>query len=256
MPIGVYSVTAGDDAAKAGESILTAAAEVAQRHAAGIEVATELRAGGAASALIDASATAGLLVVGSRGLGGFTGLLLGSVSAQVSAHAHCPTVVVRGQGDAAGPVVLGVDGSRPARAASAFAFAEAHRLGVGVVAVYAWNLPLPAGPSDAVAVALLDDGGVAQYQQQARQVLTDALADARRQYPHVPVEERLADASPVRALLDASTDPAMIVVGARGHGGFTGLLLGSTSQSVLHHADCPVAVLHDEEDPGGHADSE
>ncbi len=244
MPLAaVGSAVAPDDYARtAGEAILSTAADLARHHATGVDVTTDLRVGGAAHALVEASADAGLVVVGSRGRGGFTGMLLGSVSVQVSAHAHCPTVVVREPAPAAGPIVVGVDGSEPARAALAFAFTEAHRLGSTVIAVHAWSPPLPTGPGEATAAALADDGDRARYRQDAQQTLTDALAECRQQHPDVPVDERLTEAGPVAALLEAATEPAMIVVGSRGHGGFTGLLLGSTSQSVLHHATCPVAV--------------
>jgi nucleotide-binding universal stress UspA family protein len=243
VAVATSAVTPEDYLRTAGEAVLAAAADVARRHATGVDVTTDLRVGGAALALVDASAEAGLIVVGSRGLGGFKGMLLGSVGVQVSAHALCPTVVVRGPAPAAGPVVVGVDGSEPARAALAFAFAEAHRLGTTVIAVHAWSPPLPTGLADAAAVALADDGDRARYQQAAQQILTDALAGCRQQHPDVPVDERLTEVGPVMALLEAAAEPAMIVVGSRGHGGFTGLLLGSTSQSVLHHAACPVAVI-------------
>jgi nucleotide-binding universal stress UspA family protein len=239
--------TASDPAAgaeRAGEAVLAAASDVAHRQGRDIDVTTHLVSGGAAPALIDASAEASLIVVGSRGRGGFAGMLLGSVSVQVSAHAHCPTVVVRDRPPTTtGPVVVGVDGSEAAHAALPFAFAEAGRLGTTLIAMHAWSLPLPTGPADAAAVALIDDHTRVRYQDAARHVLTDALAACRRQHPTVPVEERLVDGTPVGALLEAAAEPVMIVVGSRGRGGFTGLLLGSTSQSVLHHATCPVAVI-------------
>jgi nucleotide-binding universal stress UspA family protein len=230
-------------ARRAGEAVLTSTVEVAHHHGGDIDVTSQLCIGGAAPALIDASAECDLIAVGSRGRGGFTGMLLGSVSVQVSAHAHCPTVVVRDQPPAAGPVVAGVDGSDAARTALAFAFAEARRLGTTLIAVHAWSLPLPTGPADATAVSLADDHTRSQYHDAARHVLTDALAAFRQQHPTVPVDEPLIMGSPVGALLEATDDPAMIVVGSRGRGGFTGLLLGSTSQSMLHHANCPVAVV-------------
>jgi nucleotide-binding universal stress UspA family protein len=123
-----------------------------------------------------------------------------------------------------------------------FAFAEAHCLGTTVVAVHAWSMPLPVGPAEAAALAMATGDDRARYQRTAQQVLTDAVAGYRQSYPDVPVTERLTEAGPAGALLEAANEPAMIVVGSRGHGGFTGLLLGSTSQSVLHHATCPVAV--------------
>ncbi|MCA2218860.1 universal stress protein [Jidongwangia harbinensis] len=243
VPMPPLTADPATHAMRAGEAVLAAAVDVAHRHGHDIDVTTRLGIGGAAPALIDASAESDLLVVGSRGRGGFTGVLLGSVSIQVSAHAHCPTVVVSDQLPAAGPVVVGVDGSEAAHTALVFAFAEAHRLGTAVIALHAWSLPLPTGLADAAAVALADDHTRLQYHDAAQQVLTDALADCRRQHPSVPVDERLITGTPVEALLEAATEPAMIVVGSRGRGSVAGLLLGSTSQAVLHHATCPVAVI-------------
>jgi nucleotide-binding universal stress UspA family protein len=183
MPLaaGVTSTVAPDDyLAETGRAVLAAAADVARRHAPGVDVTTDLRVGGAAAVLVDASAAAGLVVVGSRGLGGIRSVLLGSVGVQVSAHAHCPTIVVRATAAAGGPVVVGVDGSAPARAALAFAFAEAHRLGGAVIAVHAWSPPLPTGPGEATVVALSGDGDRDRFQRAARQTLTDALTDSRR----------------------------------------------------------------------------
>lgn len=243
---GPYAADRVEYAAEAGEAVLAAAAELARAHADGVEVSTELRVGGAAQALIEASEQAGLVVVGSRGLGGFTGLLLGSVGVQVSAHARCPTVVVHGDAPATGPVVVGVDGSELSQAAVAFAFAEADRLGTGVIAVHAWGLPMPTGAGDGLAVVLAGEDEQAKFARAAGRVLADALADVRQRYPGVTVDERLVQAGSAGALLEAAADAAMIVVGSRGHGGFKGLLLGSTSQTVLQHATCPVAVVRTE----------
>jgi nucleotide-binding universal stress UspA family protein len=140
--------------------------------------------------------------------------------------------------------VVGVDGSEPSHAAVAFAFAEADRLDTALVAVHAWAAPLPTGPGEAAAVLASGDDR-ARYAQ-AAQLLADAVATGRQRYPDVPVDERLVETGALGALLDAAEHPAMIVVGSRGHGGFTGLLLSSTSQSVLHHASCPVAVIRPE----------
>jgi nucleotide-binding universal stress UspA family protein len=232
-----------EDYRRAGEAVLAAAEERARGYADNVQVRTRLRAGGAAQALIDASATAGLVVVGSRGLGGFTGLLLGSVGVQVSSHAHCPTVVVRQNVSTAGPVVVGVDGSEASDLAVGFAFAEAARIDTGVLAVHAWGAPLPTGAGEATALALIREEDHQGHQRVARQLLTEALAPLRRQFPDVPVDELVAEAGAASALIDAADGAAMVVVGSRGHGGFTGLLLGSTSQAVLHHAGCPVAVI-------------
>ncbi|WP_422769256.1 universal stress protein [Plantactinospora sp. WMMC1484] len=243
MPVAAVTAASvsPDDYVRAGEAILGAAAERAGRYADGVEVRTELRVGGAAQALIDAAPVGGLVVVGSRGLGGFSGLLLGSVGVQVSSHARCPTVVVRTEASE-GPVVVGVDGSEASDAALAFGFAEADRLGTGVLAVHAWGTPLPTGPGEAAALALVPEEHRQAHLAASRQLLTDALAPRRRRFPDVPVQERLVEASAAPALLDAAEGAALAVVGSRGHGGFAGLLLGSTSQALLHHAGCPVAI--------------
>ena len=245
MPFyGVLPVSEVDfaDYVQAGEAVLALASEIAAARVDAVQLTTDLKPAGAAAALVEASRTADLVVVGSRGHGGFTGMLLGSVSAQLTTHAHCPTVVVRGEPPADGPVVVGVDGSDPSNAAVAFAFAEAHRLDTRLVAVHAWDTPLPTGPAEAAAMRASgqDRDG---YQQAARQLLDGALRPGRQRFPDLPVEGRVAETGAADALLAAEDNPAMIVVGSRGHGGFTGLLLGSTSQSVLHHATCPVAVI-------------
>jgi nucleotide-binding universal stress UspA family protein len=229
--------------AQAGQAVLEAAAAAARAESATIEVTTELVLGGAAQALIGASAGADLVVVGSRGHGGFAGLLLGSVGVQVSAHAACPTAVVRGHDrPAGGGIVVGVDGSDPANAALRFAFAEAARRGVAVMAVHAWSIPQPTGVGEAFAAAWAEEHDLVPYEEAARRLLADALAPWRAAYPQVEVSARLAPAGPSEALVAAGEGASMVVVGSRGHGGFAGLLLGSTSQSVLHHAPCPVVV--------------
>lgn len=230
------------DYLRAGEAVLKAARQVAGDRVDAAAVTTDLEPGGASAVLVDASTKADLVVVGSRGHGGFAGLLLGSVSSQLATHAHCPTVVVRGQAPSDGAVVVGVDGSEPSNAAVAFAFAEASRLGARLVAVHAWSVPLPTGPAEAA--AMLSSGyDRERYEQAAQQVLAGALRPGRERYPDLPVEARTVEANAADALLAADERPAMVVVGSRGHGGFAGLLLGSTSQSVLHHASCPVAVI-------------
>ncbi|MCW6006085.1 universal stress protein [Micromonospora sp. CPCC 205371] len=234
-----------EDYGRAGQAVLAAAGELAAGLVGRARVTTQLVPGGAAAALVDASTTADLAVVGSRGRGGFMGLLLGSVSAQLTSHAHCPTIVVRGEAPANGPVVVGVDGSEPSNAAVAFGFAEADRLGARLVAVHAWGAPVPTGPAEAAAM-LASSQDRARYAQAARQLLHDALQPGRQRHPGVQVDERPVETAAPGALLDAADDPAMIVVGSRGHGGFAGLLLGSTSQTVLHHATCPVAVIRPE----------
>jgi nucleotide-binding universal stress UspA family protein len=186
--------------------------------------------GGGAGSLIAESRRAQLLVVGSRGHGGFAGLLLGSVSAQVVAHAHCPVLVVRPaeppQPAPDAPVVVGVDGSTGSTTALEYAAGEAARRGLRLLVVNAGV------PADADAIAA------------AEPLLAEAVHEARALHPDLPVEGRIwHGGNPGEALIEASRDAAIVVVGSRGRGGFTGLLLGSVSQAVVHHAHCPVLVI-------------
>ncbi|MEU9247369.1 universal stress protein [Streptomyces sp. NPDC048385] len=183
-----------------------------------------------------------LVVVGSRGMGGFVGLLVGSTAVHLAAHGRCPVLVVRETGDDAGPVVLGVDGSATGESAVDFAFAEAAWRGAGLVALHAWttwNAPLPA-PQDA-AVPYANPSG--ELGQEEERLLAEALAGYRERYPEVAVKHQVVHGRTREALIEASRSAQLLVVGARGRGGFAGLLLGSVSQAVLHHAHCPVAVV-------------
>jgi len=230
--------------------LIAESARVARRYP-DLPVATEVVRGAPASVLLDESAAAQLVVVGSRGRGGFATLLLGSVSAQVAAYAASPVIVMRppsrggttGGGDTArgardipgsGPVVLGIDGSTGSAAAVEFAFDEAAARGTGLIAVYPWGtMPYDAG---------VDDPRVDQHT--ADTALADALAAWQDKYPEVPVSHRAVHSLvPVHAILDQSAGAGLIVVAPRG-GGFAGLPLGSVGDSPVRHASAPVAVVH------------
>ena len=212
------------------------------------DVQAYVEIGSPSGALLEASEQAELVVIGSRGQGGFAGLLLGSVGTQVAAHADCPVIVVRGIADpAAQLVVVGIDGSGNSEAALAFAFDEASRHGWSVIAVHAWDVPaydLLVVPNAPVPIALSD---VADDE---IRLAAEALAGFEERYPEVDVEQRLVRSAPVPALLDAAKDAALIVVGSRGHGQVVGALLGSVSNGVLHRSTIPVAVVpHREPEP-------
>lgn len=213
------------------------------------QVDTKVLMGSASAVLIDASRTASVTVVGSRGAGGFMGLLLGSVSAQLSAHGHGPIIVVRPpQAEAAaeeeqtayeppaGPIVVGVDRSPASKAAVRYAVDEALARDVPLIAVHAYRRPMYGG-DEAEQDAVLAEGVVAEY------VLPYA-----RQHPELKVEMRALEATNVeKAMIEVTRDAGLVVVGSRGTGGFAGLLLGSVSRALVHHAYAPVAVIHPSE---------
>jgi nucleotide-binding universal stress UspA family protein len=230
-----------------GRHWLTAAAEAARMVTPDVPVSTDLRDGIAADVLVRESVPARLVVLGSRGLGGFRGLLVGSVSVAVAAHGHCPVVVVHGPpGDGPppghGPVVVGVDGSPLSEAAIEFAFSAAAVRRVPLVAVHSWidvnTAGAWAGLPDTIDWDWLGE-------QEARR-LDEVLASWVAKFPDVEVRKVVERDRPQRALLKAAADAQLVVVGSRGRGALTGLGLGSVSQSLLHHAECPVAVARAE----------
>lgn len=222
------------------ERMISEAADRARRSAGGELVVTgTVIEGVPAEALIDESQHAGLVVLGSRGYGGFKGLLVGSVSIQVAAHAASPVVVVPPRnGDGDGPVVVGVDGSELSESAVAFAFEAASFRNAELVAVSAWQVP--AG-LDLVPMQV----DVDQFGNDQDRALAESLAGYQERYPDVRVRRQVTLGSSAQVLLEAAGDAQLIVVGSRGRGGFKGLLLGSVSQSVLHNANCPVAIIKD-----------
>lgn len=221
--------------------ILGEAVHQAREAAPDVRVTAELFAAGPAPTLLRQARGAELVVVGSRGAGGFRGLLMGSVSSTVAAHAPCPVIVVHphrhGTAFPASPtgrIVVGVDGSALSGAAIRFAFHEAVRRRVGITAVYA-AMPTRQHPSLRVPDIV---------EQVDRELFAEAMDSNRVLVPGIDVETKLVRTHPVQALIDEADSADLIVVGSRGRGGFAGVLLGSVSQAVLHHAACPVAVVH------------
>ncbi|MFE7896236.1 universal stress protein [Streptomyces sp. NPDC057424] len=188
------------------------------------------------------SRAAQLVVVGSRGRGGFAGLLTGSTAVHLATHGRCPVLVVREEGRADGPVVVGVDGSAAGEKAVDFAFAEAALHGTGLVAVHAWttrSAPKPAA-RDAPVRHTSRPAGLSQGEEP---LPAEVPAGHRERYPDVSVRQETVHGGAREVLIEASRSARLMVVGARGRGGFAGLLLGSVSQALLHHAHCPVTVV-------------
>jgi nucleotide-binding universal stress UspA family protein len=177
------------------------------------------------------------VVVGSRGRGPLTGMLLGSVGLGVAGRARCPTVVVRG----AGPnrhhhfrrVVLGVGESAEESAGVEFAFREAELHGSELLAVHAWRRPI-----DEVAGTDADT-----RVRRAEGLLADVLDSPSAAHWKVPVRQETVEGSARQALLRRAEAADLLVVGAGRRHGLMGLQLGLVDHAVLHHAGCPVAVV-------------
>ena len=226
-----------------GRHWLTEAQEAARRVVPGIAVVTVLHDGVAADVLITESKNARLMVLGSRGLGGFSSLLVGSVAVALSAHGHCPVVVMRSSSvdepPEDGPVVVGVDGSELSDAALTFAFEAAAARDVPLVAVHTWQDVYMAGAWTLLPGTV--DWDWLQSEEEDR--LDERVAGWREKYPQVELRTLVVRGRPVPTLLEHAAGAQLIVVGSRGHGAFTGIGLGSVSQSLLHHATCPIAVV-------------
>ncbi|MCX4472303.1 universal stress protein [Micromonospora sp. NBC_01655] len=240
VPLGpVPDAPPGAGLREQAERLVAQAVEHAESTAPGLRVTGEIIDGEASAVLVGESPTAALIVLGDRGLGGFAALVVGSVAVQVAAYADCPVLVARGAEGADGPVVVGVDGSAPARAAVEFAADEAATRGVALRAVHAYRHPGSAGPGD-MQPLVYDEG---RLRGEEERVLAGSLAGLDERWPTVRVERVLTRARTAAALAEASRAAQLLVVGGRGHGEFTGLVLGSVSHAVLHRADCPVAVV-------------
>lgn len=216
-----------------------AAADTAKEVAPGVPVATSIVDGDAARVLLELGKEASTIVLGTRGLGSIKGLFLGSVSTTVAAHAHGRVVVVAGAGGD-GPVVVGVDDSPISDAAVAEAYRQASLRNATLIAVHTWT-PLDA---DALHGYGIEPDEIERMSQDAVEAVAERLAGYASEYPDVKVERKVLPEEPAKALLDAAGEDAqLIVVGSRGRGGFRGLLLGSTSQRVMHQAHSPVMVV-------------
>jgi nucleotide-binding universal stress UspA family protein len=216
---------------------LAEAAAAAERPADGLEVEQQLVVGFPIPVLAEEARRAQLVVIGDRGLGGVTGLLLGSVATALAAHADSPVVVVRGEDpDPMAPIVVGVDGSPVSEAALAFAYEAAAARGVPLVAVHSWRDVVV----DPAAAPLVDWDAI---ETDEKALLAEGLAGWSEKYPDVPVQRIVPRDRAAHALVELSRRAQLVVVGSRGRGGFTGLLLGSVSHALLHRAHCPVAVV-------------
>jgi nucleotide-binding universal stress UspA family protein len=229
----------------AAESALLDALGRARSVASDLAVSTRLVLGSARWALLREADGAQLLVVGSHRRSGLRGLLAGSTSIHVATHASCPVVVVHPANNtsaaarAAARVVVGVDLTSTCTPAIGFAFQAARQRGIPLTALHAWT---PDPPADIEAIS----GSPTMAEALARRATEKGLARWRDEYTDVPVVTELARGDPAQALVTGSRGAALVVVGSRGRGQILATVLGSVSQTVLHHALCPIAIVrHD-----------
>ena len=232
--------------------------------ATGVAVTASVTTGDPAGVLVDLSRDHGLVVVGTRGHGGFAGRLLGTVSSALPAHSHCPTVVVPYLGEDgertaissvasnAGlepvdqrplfpirRIVVGMDGSPTAEGAIRAALRQQQVWDCELVAVAGVPVGAGAGMLAWLPAAVDHEAVLADVAEGLNVIVDRVLAD----FPGQKVRRIVLDGTGAELLTEFSTASDLVVVGSRGRGGFAGLLLGSTSQAVLHHAKCPVMVI-------------
>lgn len=207
--------------------------------AAGIPVEGMVESLPPSPALVQASREASMVVIGSRGLGSVSSAFLGSTGSHVASHARCPVIVVRSEGTVDGPVVVGVDGSAQSEQCVGWAIDHASRHGLPLEVLHAYAIPVYPGvvpyvPPEEITRATADFED---------RLVHEVLAGWREQYPEVEIRTRVFHGRPAPALIEASEHASLTVVGSHGRGAFLGMLLGSTSQSLLHHAKGSVAIL-------------
>jgi nucleotide-binding universal stress UspA family protein len=223
----------------AGTVVATAVAQ-ARTAAHGIQISGSSVRGRPSEKLIEQSEHAALLVVGSRGHGGFVNLLSGSTSMQVATHAHGPVAIVRGHAAAIeGPIVVGVDGSPSSLHALEAAFDAAAKRNAEVIAIRAYEVPM-VWSGYGIGPEFVNPETIEKEQHQS---LNEEVAIWQEKYPDVAVKTVVARGSAADVLIGVSKSAQLVVVGTRGHGGFAGLLLGSVGQQLMHHSESPVLIV-------------
>jgi nucleotide-binding universal stress UspA family protein len=215
---------------------LTLAAERAAKTAAGVLIDTDELNGPTAQAVTESGAGALMLVLGSRGTGAFTALLLGSVSRYAASHASSPVMVIRDEPPAPhGLIGVGVADTDSCRDAVTFALEEASLRHAGLHAVHAWHAP----QSEITRAGPLPTETRAQAAADAATALAGVLDECRAKYPDVPVTHEVVHGHPGRALVGLSARTDLVVIGRRpGEPG-----PGSVRHALLNHAHGPVAVV-------------
>ncbi|WP_370415915.1 universal stress protein [Streptomyces fradiae] len=227
--------------AKRAESLLRDEADRVRKDHPGLEVLTERARGRAAEELTAAASEADLTVLGSRGLGGVRGFIVGSVSLAVVGSARRPVVLVRAEGASLAPeggIVVGVDIYHPCEALLAFSFNEAARRGVPLRFLHSWTLPASYGYA-----AVMDPGIGEELGGHLLGGLEDLVEPWRKRYAGVDVAAAAVVGSPAYQLVEASQSAQLVIVGRRSRKVPLGAHLGHVAHAVIHHSPAPVAVV-------------
>lgn len=232
--------------------VITARDRARERHP-GLEIEAAVALGYPQRLLVELSHHADTVVLGSSGHSGFHTLLAGSATMHVATHAACPVVAVPSGAlavrETTAGVVVGVDGSRISEAAIDYAFDYASLNRLPLTAVHAWHDPT----QDGLLAGTVHIGADPETHAAAQEVLlAESLAGWSEKFPDVQVTRQVVQALPAKALVATAVGAALLVVGCRGRGTLTRLMLGSVSHGVLHLATCPVAVVHAHDEHRSH----
>jgi nucleotide-binding universal stress UspA family protein len=235
------------------QKLLDAALASAKAKAPDLEVSARLASGPPAAVLLEASKHADALVVGTRGLGAISGKLLGSVSVRLAGKSVCPAYIVPPEWEEHrrpdAPVLVGVDGSEHSDAALHLALEEARCRGVGLTVLCAYHVPWLARP--------IEPAAIAEFEESERWLAEKTIAESLERvkghaFSDVPIEQVTVKALPADALVEASKDAVLTVVGSRGRRSLSRAILGSVSRALMQETERPIAVVHKATKKHGH----
>ncbi|HSE70462.1 MAG TPA: universal stress protein [Nocardioidaceae bacterium] len=211
------------------------------------EVSTDVEAGNVSDVLLRKADQARVIVVGKRGVSGFTRILVGSTSIAVAGRSPVPVAVIppswKQEDHSTAPLVVGIDPYRPHHRLLHLAFSRAQRLGVPLVPVHGWDVPAMYSWDAPSVHAVTED-----WARKAHEEFDKVLAVWRERFPDVEVRATYRRLSPAQALLEAADGAQMLLLGRHQHTRTHGFNVGSVARAVLHHAECPVLVVPTEDE--------
>jgi nucleotide-binding universal stress UspA family protein len=239
--LGFGALADRDVVTQHGEMLVSNAAARAHSAHPDLTITKSLHDGYASKALVAASRTAALVVVGAMGHGILSQASVGAVAMQVVTHARCPVLVVGHETSGApvsgGRVVVGVDGSEESLHALQAAYREAAVIGGLLDVVNVWQARSAADPT------LSTSSSWGDYEAALEARVDAALADERRAHPNVKTEFEVIQGEPVAALVERTEGANLLVVGSRGSGGFPGLHVGSTALRLMGRSLSPILFI-------------